>query len=216
MRTSFLLFLSISILLLSSSAITAKNTILNLLIRQWENDHTYLHLKIDGSFKAKLTTDYHIEGFWQLSQDQTLLTLTEAQPIEGKGKKNNGTYVIKNITASAIKLIQPSGEELNLKSAASPSLNYLIQKWTLQNNYLYLNADGSFEAVLDNQAIGGKWGLSSQTENKKILQLIGNNQNTNFVKTYELINLSYNKLVVQDKQGNKLLFTPEKQKSYIY
>lgn len=91
----------------------------------------------------------------------------------------------------------------------------ITRKWEFGTEYIDLNNEGTFEAVLDGKHVKGRWGLTSGTEELRTLKLIGKedgaegNANT-FNRTYELIDVSYDRLVAVDGEGHKINFFPEK------
>ncbi len=90
---------------------------------------------------------------------------------------------------------------------------FLARRWELGEEYLDLNLEGTFEASLNGKHSKGKWGLSYETDDKKTLKLIGEEdesaETNDFQQSYELINVSYDRLVAIDPKGNKINFYPE-------
>ncbi|MCH2022178.1 MAG: hypothetical protein MK207_06815 [Saprospiraceae bacterium] len=88
----------------------------------------------------------------------------------------------------------------------------LIKKWIMGDEYIDLVQTGTFEAVLDGIHIEGKWGLSTGTDDKKILELFGEEDSDldgvaqSFHKKYELISVSYDRLIAVDAAGNTINF----------
>lgn len=94
------------------------------------------------------------------------------------------------------------------------SFSYITRKWVFGEEYLNLNKDGTFEARLNAEHSKGRWGFSSNSQNKKTLKLIGEinykTETTNsFIETYELIDLSYSRLVLINSKGHKISFSPD-------
>ena len=94
------------------------------------------------------------------------------------------------------------------------AFGFITQKWELGDEYIDLDKDGTFEAIFDGKHLKGKWGLSTGTDDQKTLELIGEEdesaEHNKFHRTYELINVSYDRLVAIDSDGNKINFYPEK------
>lgn len=96
--------------------------------------------------------------------------------------------------------------------AITPST--LEKKWTLGNDYIDLEPDGSFDAVLGQIQYQGKWGLSNDSQGNRTLKLIGHEaaespKEASFNRSYELIDVSYDRLVAIDTDGNKINFFSE-------
>ena len=95
------------------------------------------------------------------------------------------------------------------------SIAYITRKWELGEEYIDLDADGSFDAIFEGKHVKGRWGMTAGTDDLRMLKLIGkeegatDNANT-FNRTYELIDLSYDRLVAVDADGHKISFFPEK------
>jgi hypothetical protein len=105
-----------------------------------------------------------------------------------------------------------STSEEDFESASSSSLT---RKWEFGEDFIDLDKEGAFEAMLDGKHYTGKWGLSNDSDNKRTLKLIGQedvegSKKESFSRTYELINVSYERLVAIDSSGNKINFFPEK------
>jgi hypothetical protein len=92
----------------------------------------------------------------------------------------------------------------------------LSRMWLFGDEYIDLAKEGTFEAVLDGKHIEGKWGFSTGTDDKKILELYGEEDSDldgvaqSFHKKYELISVSYDRLMAVDSEGNTINFLPEK------
>ncbi len=91
----------------------------------------------------------------------------------------------------------------------------LTKKWTLGDDYIDLESDDSFDAFLGRIQYQGKWGLSNDRQGKRTLKLIGyilaeSTKKSSFDHSYELINVSYDRLVAIDTEGNKINFSSEK------
>lgn len=92
----------------------------------------------------------------------------------------------------------------------------IVNKWQLGEDYIDLNADGSFQAVFETVEYAGKWGLSNDAEGNRTLRLIGRKvsespKTESFNKTYELVNVSRERLIAFDDEGNKINFLTEEQ-----
>jgi hypothetical protein len=90
----------------------------------------------------------------------------------------------------------------------------LTKKWTLGDDYIDLESDGSFDAIWGRIQYQGKWGLSNDRQGKRTLKLIGralaeSTKKSSFDRSYELINVSYDRLVAIDTEGNKINFFSE-------
>jgi len=106
----------------------------------------------------------------------------------------------------------PSSTENEAESVAS-AYGLISQKWGLGEEYIDLDQEGTFEAMLDGKHIKGRWGLSAGTEDQNTLELIGKEdgaETNSYHKTYDLITVSYNRLVAVDSEGNKVNFFSEK------
>jgi hypothetical protein len=92
----------------------------------------------------------------------------------------------------------------------------LSRKWMFGDEYIDLAKEGTFEAVLDGKHIEGKWGFSTGTDDKKILELFGEEDSDLdgvaqiYHKKYELISVSYERMMAVDTAGNMINFLPEK------
>lgn len=119
-----------------------------------------------------------------------------------------------NEEASAIQTrALPTSAEDEAESTAS-AYGLISQKWGLGEEYIDLDEEGTFEAMLDGKHITGRWGLSSGTDDQKTLELIGKEddaETNSYHKTYDLITVSYNRLVAIDTEGNKVNFFSEKE-----
>ncbi|BDS14534.1 hypothetical protein [Aureispira anguillae] len=187
-----------------------------LLMRKWVNGEIYIDLKIDGSFYAKLDQSNLIEGIWAMSKDQKKLILKEEQMLEGKGKSFKVEYTIVAISSHNMVLQNQEGEELLFITSELALSRLLSQKWVFEQGYIDLNPLGTFEASINHHDISGKWGFSSEIESKKTLKLVqidSKTQEVFFNKTYQLISLTHNKLVMLDPTGNIIqLFSKPKHK----
>ena len=90
----------------------------------------------------------------------------------------------------------------------------ISRKWEFGEDYIDLGNEGSFDAMLDGKHYTGRWGLSNGIDDERTLKLIGKEdaegaKNESFSKTYELINISYDRLVAVDSEGNRINFFPE-------
>jgi hypothetical protein len=102
-----------------------------------------------------------------------------------------------------------SEEELESTSPSS-----LSRKWEFGEEFIDLDKEGAFEAILDGKHYTGKWGLSNGKDDVRTLKLIGKedvegSKEESFKRSYELINVSYERLVAVDSAGNKINFFPE-------
>lgn len=187
-----------------------------LLMRKWVNGEIYIHLKIDGSFYAKLDQSTLIQGIWAMSKDQKKLILKEEQMLEGKGKSFKVEYTIVAISNHNMVLQNQEGKELLFIASELALSKLLSQKWVFEQGYIDLNPLGTFEASINHHDINGKWGFSSEIENKKTLKLVqvdSKNQQVLFNKTYQLVSLSHEKLVILDSTGTIIqLFSKQKHK----
>ncbi len=82
----------------------------------------------------------------------------------------------------------------------------ISRKWELGDEYIDLKSDGTFEAKMEEKEVLGKWGMSSSTQDKQELRLIGLGDNSDFNRTYEIINISFERLEGIDKDGNRIQF----------
>ena len=144
---------------------------------------------------------------------QTILTCIVFLGILMAYSCNNNTTEVPEADASTLqtRALPQNGEEPD--SEEDLAYSYIVRKWELGDEYIDLETEGSFEAVLEGKHIQGRWGLSYGTEEKKMLKLIGNEDGAarhSFNKTYELIDVSYERLVAIDAEGNKINFFPEK------
>lgn len=106
-------------------------------------------------------------------------------------------------------------EDENAAENTSASFAFITQKWELGEEYITFNEEGDFDAVLEGKHITGRWGLTSGTDDQKMLKLIGKEADSQseantFNKTYELVDLSYDRLVAVDADGKKINFFPHK------
>jgi hypothetical protein len=106
-------------------------------------------------------------------------------------------------------------ENENAEESTSASFAFITQKWELGEEYITFNEAGDFDAVLEGIHITGRWGLTSGTDDQKMLKLIGKEADSQseantFNKTYELVDLSYDRLVAVDGDGKKINFFPQK------
>jgi len=82
----------------------------------------------------------------------------------------------------------------------------LSRKWELGEDFIDLRMNGTFDAILDGQPVQGKWGMTSSTEDTRTLKLVGGTKEEPFNKTYELINVSFDRLEAVDTDGNRINF----------
>lgn len=106
-------------------------------------------------------------------------------------------------------------EDENAEDASSAAFAFITQKWELGEEYITFSEEGDFDAVLEGKHIKGRWGLTSGTDDQKMLKLIGKEADSQseantFNKTYELVDLSYDRLVAVDADGKKINFFPPK------
>jgi len=106
-------------------------------------------------------------------------------------------------------------ENENAAESTSAAFAFITQKWELGEEYITFDEEGGFDAVLEGKHIQGRWGLTSGTDDQKMLKLIGKeaaaqSEANTFNKTYELIDLSYERLVAVDADGKKINFFPHK------
>ena len=104
-----------------------------------------------------------------------------------------------------------SNSEESIENASPSSLT---RKWEFGEDYIDLDNEGAFDAMLDGKHYTGKWGLSNGSNDERTLKLIGQedvegSQKESFKRTYELINVSYERMVAIDSSGNKINFFPE-------
>lgn len=137
----------------------------------------------------------------------SITTLLFMYSCTGQGKTEEASDKILNTRALG-KISDIDNSESALSAA-------ITRKWEFGSEYIDLNEGGAFEAVLDDKHVKGRWGFTSGTDDIKILKLIGKedgaagNVNT-FNRTYELIDVSYDRLVAVDSKGQKINFFPEK------
>lgn len=106
-------------------------------------------------------------------------------------------------------------ENENEEESTSASFAFITQKWELGEEYINFDEEGGFDAVLEGKHLKGRWGLTSGTDDQKMLKLIGKevdsqSEANTFNKTYELVDLSYDRLVAVDADGKKINFFPHK------
>lgn len=106
-------------------------------------------------------------------------------------------------------------ESENAEESTSASFAFLTQKWELGEEYISFDTDGGFDAVLEGKHIVGRWGLTNGTDEQKTLKLIGKeaeskSEANTFNRTYEVVDLSYDRFVAVDADGNKINFLPGK------
>jgi len=83
-----------------------------MLARKWQNENAYVDLKLDGTFEANFDGEATIVGKWSISEDQKTLKLMEDAPSEGKGNSFNASYVIVEVSATTMKVMDRDGNEL--------------------------------------------------------------------------------------------------------
>jgi hypothetical protein len=83
---------------------------------------------------------------------------------------------------------------------------YISRKWELGEEYINMKGNGLFDAVLEGKTIVGKWGMVSSTEDSQVLKLIGTGEDEGYNKTFEIINISLNRLEAMDENGKRIQF----------
>jgi len=84
---------------------------------KWQNQNTYVNLKLDGTFEASFDGETTIVGSWTLSDDEKQLSLKAEESLEGKGSVFAKTYKVLEITAASLKVKDDEGQELAFKAA---------------------------------------------------------------------------------------------------
>ena len=78
--------------------------------------------------------------------------------------------------------------EENLVAAANEDMTkeeaelffYISRKWELGEEYINMNGNGLFDAVLDGRTVVGKWGMVASTEDAQVLKLIGTREDEGY------------------------------------
>lgn len=83
---------------------------------------------------------------------------------------------------------------------------YISRKWELGEEYINMNGNGLFDAMLDGKTVVGKWGMVTSTEDAQVLKLIGTGEDKGYNKTLEIINISLNRLEAMDENGKRIQF----------
>jgi hypothetical protein len=90
---------------------------MNLLFaRKWQGENAFLDLKIDNTFEGSLDGENQLFGNWNISEDQTTLTLTSDKSVEGKGRGFNLKYSIVKVDADAMTVKDKDGKEVTFAS----------------------------------------------------------------------------------------------------
>jgi len=84
---------------------------------KWEDQNTFVNLKLDGSFEASFDGETTIVGNWTLSDDEKQLSLKAEESLEGKGSVFAKTYEVLEITPETLKVKDEEGYELAFKAA---------------------------------------------------------------------------------------------------
>jgi predicted HNH restriction endonuclease len=118
---------------------------------------------------------------------------------------------VSNEDAIKTRALPNSTSDENIENASPTSIS---RKWEFGEDFIDLGNEGSFEAMLDGKHYFGKWGLSNGNNDERTLKLIGQEDlegstKESFKRTYEIINVSYERMVAIDSAGNKINFFPE-------
>ncbi|WP_156001882.1 lipocalin family protein [Saprospira grandis] len=84
---------------------------------KWEDQNTFVNLKLDGSFEASFDGETTIVGSWTLSDDEKQLSLKAEESLEGKGSVFAKTYEVVEATPDLLKVKDEEGYELAFKAA---------------------------------------------------------------------------------------------------
>ncbi|WCL82864.1 lipocalin family protein [Saprospira sp. CCB-QB6] len=84
---------------------------------KWEDQNTFVNLKLDGTFEASFDGETTIVGSWILSDDEKQLSLKAEESLEGKGSVFAKTYEVLEITPESLKVKDDEGQELAFKAA---------------------------------------------------------------------------------------------------
>lgn len=144
--------------------------------------------------------------FYKLLVFATLISLLSA--CSNEVQEANDQIVIESITRSA-----PDAEAAAESSYFSNAS--ISKKWSFGDDFIDLDENGLFSAMLNGEMIEGKWGFTVGTEEMRILKLEGHaadaeTKEVTFKESYELINLSFDRMLAVDSKGNKVNFFSEK------
>lgn len=95
----------------------AEDKVENFTAGKWEDQNTFVNLKLDGSFEASFDGETTIVGNWTLSDDEKQLLLKAEESLEGKGSVFAKTYEVLEITPETLKVKDEEGYELAFKAA---------------------------------------------------------------------------------------------------
>ncbi|AFC24634.1 lipocalin family protein [Saprospira grandis] len=95
----------------------AEDKVENFTAGKWEDQNTFVNLKLDGSFEASFDGETTIVGNWTLSDDEKQLSLKAEESLEGKGSVFAKTYEVLEITPETLKVKDEDGYELAFKAA---------------------------------------------------------------------------------------------------